>query len=469
MSSIKNLLISTCFLALLVFGLAACDSSEPSTGLDDIVDINYQLNVQPIFDAKCIECHGSSRSENGLRLSSWAPLVEGADNGEVVIPFNSENSVLIEMASKWAKGSHPSELNRDALSAEEIRFLRRWIDEGAKSLSGIVSGSDAENLLYVCNQADATVSIIDTDTGRVIRVVDLNALGFGADASPHMVAVEADKSAWYVSLIGANKVVKFDRDNTVVGSADFETPGMVSLLPNSNKLYVARSFTAQTPPTSIGSINTSDMSINLIDVVVDRPHALIVDPNGKYVITASLNANQIVSIDPRTDQVIGTAIQPDPPAVYVQGAVNGEGTILYMTGQVSNELSIFDIGDPSAIVKIGGVETADDPWHPVVTDNDAFVFFGNQKSNNIYFVSTASGSVGGAINGIGVAEPHGSAVSAAGKIYISNQNTINRYIPRFDFGDNASVGTVVEIDPSLNQITRVIEVGNRATGIAATK
>src|SRR5690606_37575309 len=36
------------------------------------------------------------------------------------------------------------------------------------------------DLLYVCNQNDATVSVVDMATNTVVRTVDLQALGFSA-------------------------------------------------------------------------------------------------------------------------------------------------------------------------------------------------------------------------------------------------------------------------------------------------
>ena len=59
-------------------------------------------------------------------------------------------------------------------------------------------------LLYVCNQNDATVSVIDLTTNKVVRTIDLTTLGFSKNAKPHHVAVEPDGSFWYVTLIGEN-------------------------------------------------------------------------------------------------------------------------------------------------------------------------------------------------------------------------------------------------------------------------
>ena len=66
--------------------------------------------------------------------------------------------------------------------------------------------------LYVPNQDDATVSVIDPATRRLLRTVDLRRYGVGDNAKPHHIQVEPDGSAWYVTLIGAGKVLKLDRE-----------------------------------------------------------------------------------------------------------------------------------------------------------------------------------------------------------------------------------------------------------------
>jgi streptogramin lyase len=47
--------------------------------------------------------------------------------------------------------------------------------------------------------------IVDPATGQIVRVVDLKALGFSANAKPHHVVAEPDGSFWYVTLIGDNR------------------------------------------------------------------------------------------------------------------------------------------------------------------------------------------------------------------------------------------------------------------------
>ena len=86
----------------------------------------------------------------------------------------------------------------------------------------------AAPLLYVCIQDDAKVAVVDMAKAAVVRTIDLQKLGFPATAKPHYIVVEPDGSNWYVSLIGANKVVKFDAQDRVAASFDMETPGMLS-------------------------------------------------------------------------------------------------------------------------------------------------------------------------------------------------------------------------------------------------
>ena len=92
--------------------------------------------------------------------------------------------------------------------------------------------------LYVPNQDDATVSVVDPASGRLLRTVNLRRYGVGDNAKPHHVQVEPDGSAWYVTLIGAGKVLKLDRDDRVLGSVEMEVPGLIALHPSKDLMSV---------------------------------------------------------------------------------------------------------------------------------------------------------------------------------------------------------------------------------------
>ncbi|MDZ7680675.1 MAG: hypothetical protein U5J63_02920 [Fodinibius sp.] len=98
--------------------------------------------------------------------------------------------------------------------------------------------SDEGQRIYVCNQGEATLSVIDVSSNEIIDNIDLQELGFSANAKPHHTIAEADGSHWYVTLIGANRVLKFNRQNELVGQAEMEVPGLSE--PASHQRLAAR-------------------------------------------------------------------------------------------------------------------------------------------------------------------------------------------------------------------------------------
>ena len=58
-------------------------------------DVNYNSQIQPIFDNHCISCHVNGGAYFGnLDLSSYSEVMEGGSSGNTIVPFNYENSLL---------------------------------------------------------------------------------------------------------------------------------------------------------------------------------------------------------------------------------------------------------------------------------------------------------------------------------------------------------------------------------------
>ena len=221
----------------------------------------------------------------------------GSEFGEVVIAFDAENSLLIELVTKYSAGSHPAELGEAQLSHDDIEVLKEWISTGAKSPNGQVPFEDPSELVYVTNQGEAMVDVIGTQSNTVVRRIDLTTLGFSINAKPHHIAVEDDGSYWYLTLISEGGVLKFNRLNEMIDQAAFEVPGLLALDPSSDRLFVGRSMAAVNPAQRIGIIDRSTMNIDEVDVFHPRPHALAVSPTGEFVLSGSLGENRIIAIN----------------------------------------------------------------------------------------------------------------------------------------------------------------------------
>lgn len=311
-------------------------------------------------------------------------------------------------------------------------------------------------MLYVANQLPATVSVIDAKTNTLVTTVDLQKLGFSAKAKPHDIAVEPDGSFWYVSLIGDGYVVKFDRQNRVVGKAAMAVPGLLALDPHSDLLYATRSMSAVNPPSSIGVIHRGTMSVDEVDVFVGRPHAVAVDPRGTFAYVGSLAENQIATVNGSTEQVTLSPIPGDSNRMIVDFAVNPDGTRLVGTDQMQNQALVFDAGTPTKLTQLKAIDVPAWPWHVAFTPDGNQVWFGNQKDNSVTELDAGTWTVGGIVRGTGLAAPHGVAVSPDGRtVYISSHNLQGTYQPRS--AHTGGTGTVVAIDRATRAISKVIE------------
>ncbi len=96
---------------------------------------------------------------------------------------------------------------------------------------------DPAEIIYICNQDDGTITIIDAQKHKIVETLKLADYGYSTGSKPHHIVVEEDGSAWYVSLVADGKVLKFSAENELLGTAETPTPGMMALHPTQTKLY----------------------------------------------------------------------------------------------------------------------------------------------------------------------------------------------------------------------------------------
>ena len=354
-----------------------------------------------------------------------------------------------------------------------------------------VAMNDDAEYVYVCNQSDASVSVIDVATLEVVATVELSKFGFDKNAKPHHIAVESDGAHWYVSLIGAGRVLKFNRDNELLGAAEFQAPGMLALHPEEDLLFVGRSMMAVNPPQRIGMIETEDMEIDEVDVFFPRPHALTVDPRGEFVYSGSLSVNQFLSMDIDSGEINLERLDGDTHTL-VQFAQSPDGNTMVVGGQITGQALIFDTSNPGDVKLIESVKVNGAPWHPVFTPDGKFVYFGNKLTDTVTVLDVENRKVAKVIEGKGLSQPHGIAISKDGsRVFVSNNNLSGGY-KAMDMSSGKmdhskmdhskmdhskmdeqkekvedQVGTlvVIDTDTASNEIVKIIELGFYPSGV----
>jgi len=339
------------------------------------------------------------------------------------------------------------------------------------------AAAGTEARLYVPNQEDATVSVLDPATGRVLETVDLRTHGFTANAKPHAVIAEPDGSAWYVTLIGDNAVAKFDRAGRLLGQARMETPGMLALDPRHDRLYASRSMTAVSPPSSVGVVRRSDMALlDETDVMLPRPHGIAVDTASGRLFVSGLGDNRLAVMD--TAGRVEVADVPGPLHAYVTLALSPDGTRLAASTQLTAKLLGFDVsGAGGAPRLLGGADVLPFGYQVAWSPDGRSVWLGNQRSRAVTEVDAAAWRVAGVVRDSSFAEPHGVAVSPdGGTVYVSSHgratgaaaptpaDTMHHGMHAGE-GAPRGGGTLALIDARTRAVRRVTPVGRFATAI----
>ena len=128
--------------------------------------VDYQTQIQTIFNANCISCHiNGGAYQQGLDLSSYDSLMAGSNNGAVIVPGDHANSLLWQ---KVNSGTMPPGNNPD-LNSDEVDLIAQWIDEGALEVNNIDcyadDGTEGVELWEECYSIENTTELDLSGTG----------------------------------------------------------------------------------------------------------------------------------------------------------------------------------------------------------------------------------------------------------------------------------------------------------------
>jgi hypothetical protein len=99
--------------------------ASPKPG--DEVNAIFHNEILPIFETRCLHCHGAEEQLGGIRLDTLVHILRGGDSGEpAVVPGDDTKSHLMELIL-FDDEDHRMPLDDGALSADEIELIRKWI------------------------------------------------------------------------------------------------------------------------------------------------------------------------------------------------------------------------------------------------------------------------------------------------------------------------------------------------------
>ena len=103
--------------------------TEPAAATQPAVEgapVSFTSDILPIFESRCINCHGGDKTQEGLDLKTHAALMSGSDNGSVVTPGDAANSLLVELVV-----SQKMPKRGPKLTPPQVQLITNWVNQGA--------------------------------------------------------------------------------------------------------------------------------------------------------------------------------------------------------------------------------------------------------------------------------------------------------------------------------------------------
>ncbi len=96
-------------------------------------EVKFLSQIKPIFEARCVSCHGTKKKKGGLRLEPIAAAFpKGEEDWWTILPGDSGGSLLVERIKLSEDDDGVMPPRGDLLTDEEIMLIEKWIEQGAK-------------------------------------------------------------------------------------------------------------------------------------------------------------------------------------------------------------------------------------------------------------------------------------------------------------------------------------------------
>jgi WD40 repeat protein len=107
----------------------------PIAPLGRTTPVDFESEILPFLRVSCVACHSRTTAKSGLVLETPQTILQGSEDGAVIIPGKSAESRLLDLAAHADKPIMPPRDNKASapdLTPAQLALLKLWIDQGAR-------------------------------------------------------------------------------------------------------------------------------------------------------------------------------------------------------------------------------------------------------------------------------------------------------------------------------------------------
>jgi len=463
--------------------------------IESIFNTPYTTSNGNTFTCSTPSCHATENNSGGMDLVDWQKAMNGSNNGTMIIPYNGFWSHIVAYLNKDTSTGMPPVAYIDTNSVfygihkidpQKVTTIMNWINDGAKSKDEQVAFTTISNTDkgFITNQAADLVAVVQPNARRVVRLVHVGGIGSTLN-SPHYVTLSPDNSYFYVSLISAGYIQKFDVNTYAqVGSnmAAGQSPAHIEISPDGHTGYVTN-FESSGTVTTTTKFNADNMTVTSIfsELRMKGPHGMALTEDGSILYVASEIGEYIFKINTSTFYSSDSTFSKSPIDPSVPPSGNGTGnfrpyqvllspdeSILYVSCRGSNEVRIYNAFDllQDTSISLGANSF---PLLMKITADGNYLFVCNRNNNTVSVINCQTQTITATIPNVGI-QPHGVDFTADGQYAVIACETQSG----FD-GHHPTVGSTRPGSTRLIQISNLsllpnrLEMASFPAGIAIVK
>ena len=229
--------------------------------------------------------------------------------------------------------------------------------------------------VYVANEYSNTVSVIDTDTDKVVNTISVDVSPYGIDINPLNNRV-------YVTNRGSNTVSVIDGsiDTKLLDISVGKSPVGIAVNPSANWVYVTNLEDG-----TVSSIDGISNEVKMTLPVGKIPYGIAVNPLSNKIYITDIDSNTVSVIDGETKKIAAKIpVGKRPTGLAID--VTKKNNRLYVANYDSDSVSVIDTLTNNVIDNITSV--GDSPVGIAINPITNKLYVSNIASNTVSVIDT---------------------------------------------------------------------------------